>query len=67
MIENANRKKKGLVKPKIVAEIFNVHRNTVINWAKSGKIPAVIVGGAYRFCLEDIQEAVPNLPSALLN
>lgn len=63
----AKKKKTGLVKPEVVAELFCVHRNTILNWARNGLIPAVNVGKIYRFCLEDVQKAVPNLPQSMLN
>ena len=38
-----------LVSPEVIAAYFKVSRNTVLNWARDGKIPAVIIGRIYRF------------------
>ena len=45
-----------LVGPEVIAAHFNVSRNTVLNWARDGKIPAVIIGKIYRFSLKRITE-----------
>ena len=43
-----------LVGPETVARILKVSRNTVLNWAKQGKIPAIIIGKTYRFHLDSV-------------
>lgn len=39
----------GLIGPEKVAKKLNVHKNTILNWAKAGKIPAIIICKTYRF------------------
>ena len=39
-----------------VAKIFRVCRQTVINWAKSKKIPSLKIERVYRFRPEDIEQ-----------
>ena len=43
---------------KEVAEYLNVHDNTVRNLVKQNSIPYVVVGGLYRFVMEDIKQYV---------
>lgn len=47
-----------LVSPEAVATRFNVSRNTVLNWARDGKIPCIRIGKIYRFSVKKISEAV---------
>jgi excisionase family DNA binding protein len=56
----------GLVGPGEVAEWLNVSRNSVLNWAKDGKIPAIIVGRVYRFDPLAVAEEL-KLPPWIVN
>lgn len=47
-----------LVGPEVVAARLNVSRNTVLNWARDGKIPCIRIERIYRFSLKKISEAV---------
>lgn len=47
-----------LVGPEVVAKILGVSRNTILNWARSGKIPCIKVEKTYRFSLKIISEAL---------
>ncbi len=38
-----------------VAELLNVHRNTVVNWINEGKIPARKFGGVWRILRSDVE------------
>jgi len=38
-----------LVGPEAVADYLNVSRNTVLNWARAGKIPCLRIEKIYRF------------------
>lgn len=48
----------GLVGPEVIAELLSVSRNTILNWAKSGKIPAIIICKTYRFSLNKVSESI---------
>ena len=40
-----------------VLRILGIHRNTITNWVKAGKIrPALVIGSSYLFKWEDIKE-----------
>ena len=39
-----------------VAEVFRVHKNTIINWKKSGKLPYVKVGRRVLFKESDVKK-----------
>lgn len=41
---------------KEVAEVFRVHKNTIINWKKSGKLPYVKVGRRVLFKESDVKK-----------
>lgn len=44
-----------------VAKIFNLTNNAVINWIKSGKLPAYETGGGhYRIMREDLIKFIEN-------
>jgi excisionase family DNA binding protein len=47
-----------LVSPEVIATRLNVSRNTVLNWARDGKIPCIRIGKIYRFSMKKISEAV---------
>ncbi len=47
-----------LVGPEVVADRLKVSRNTVLNWARDGKIPCIRIERIYRFSLKKISEAV---------
>lgn len=53
--------KKILVGPEVVAEHLSVSRNTILNWARDGKIPCVRVGKIYRFSMKLVSESI-NYP-----
>ena len=57
-IMKTNGNQKSLVGPEVVAEILGVSRNTVLNWARDGKIPSVKIERTYRFSLKIISEAI---------
>jgi excisionase family DNA binding protein len=50
--------KNTLVGPDIIANKLKVHRNTVLNWARNGKIPAIRIQKTYRFSLESVSKAL---------
>ena len=50
----------SLVGPEVIADLLKVSRNTVLNWAKSGKIPAIRVGKTYRFSLKKVSESIKH-------
>jgi excisionase family DNA binding protein len=50
--------KDQLVGPEVVAARLNISRNTVLNWARDGKIPCFRVGKIYRFSLKKISTFV---------
>ncbi len=39
-----------------VAELLNVHRNTVVNWVTAGTIPAQKFGGVWRILRSDVEK-----------
>lgn len=41
---------------KEVAEVFRVHKNTINNWKKSGKLPYVKVGRRVLFKESDVKK-----------
>lgn len=43
-----------------VADMYRVHVRTVCRLAASGKIPARLVGGHWRFMLQEIEDALSN-------
>ncbi len=47
-----------LVGPEVVATRLGVSRNTVLNWARDGKLPAVIINKTYRFCLKEVSKRI---------
>ena len=38
-----------------LAEILGVHRNTILNWIKIGKVKAVRIGNLWRISEEEIE------------
>lgn len=56
---------RSLVGPEAIASRLNVSRNTVLNWAREGKIPAIIIGKTYRFHLESVAKELNIHPSIL--
>ena len=61
-----NGRKTGLIGPGEVALILRISRNSVLNWAKNGKIPAIIIEKTYRFDLEVLVKEL-KLPPSVLN
>lgn len=51
-----SRYKDRLVSADTVAEIHNIHRDTVIRYAKSKILPHEMVGKLYKFSLADVLE-----------
>ena len=53
-----------LITPKEVAAFFCVSPRTIQRWAKTGKMPSIKIGGAYRFSGKelalDTYNVVPN-------
>ena len=49
---------KPFVGPEVLAALLGVSRNTILNWARDGKIPCVRIEKTYRFSLEKIAEVV---------
>lgn len=47
-----------MVGPEVVANLLKVSRNTILNYAKSNKIPSVRIGKIYRFSLKKVSEAI---------
>ncbi len=45
-----------LVGPEVIAGILSVSRNTVLNWARNGKIPCIRIEKTYRFSLKIISD-----------
>ena len=54
-LEN-NAKAGELVEADVLADKLNVSRNTILNWAKKGEIPAIKIGRIYRFSLIKIAQ-----------
>jgi excisionase family DNA binding protein len=46
---------KEYLSPEEVAELLSVTRRTVYNWLKSGRIPAMKIGGVWRVRRADLQ------------
>jgi excisionase family DNA binding protein len=46
------------LKPREVAKILGVERNTVYWWIRKGRLPAVQVGGTMRIMRKDIEAFV---------
>lgn len=42
------------------AEVLNVHYRTVLELRKAGELPAVAIGGTWRFDPDDIQTYINN-------
>lgn len=40
------------------AEVLNVHYRTVLELRKSGKLPAVAIGGTWRFDPDDVNDYI---------
>ena len=57
---NVHDKKNEFVGPQVIADILDVSRNTVLNWANQGKIPCLKVGRTYRFVLAEVLEVARN-------
>jgi excisionase family DNA binding protein len=55
-----------LVGPESVAARLNVSRNTVLNWARTGKIPCIRIGKTYRFDPATLTEEL-KLPPYIWN
>jgi excisionase family DNA binding protein len=43
-----------LVGPDFLAKKLMVSRNTVLNWSREGKLPAIKIGRTYRFSIEKV-------------
>lgn len=43
-----------------VADMLNVHYRTVLELRKAGELPAVAIGGTWRFDPDDIQTYIHN-------
>lgn len=54
--ETVARATRQMVKPEVVADYLKVSRNTVLNWARSGKIPCIQIEKTYRFDWNQILE-----------
>lgn len=52
-VDNTN-----LVGPETLAIILGVSRNTVLNWARTQKIPCIKIGKIYRFSLKIVSETI---------
>jgi putative resolvase len=53
-----------LISASRVAEMLDVHPNTVVIWAKEGKIKAIrLPSGRFRFRLEDIEAILSGAPA----
>jgi excisionase family DNA binding protein len=65
-METKKKKQVGLVDPGVVAEWMSVSRNTVLNWARDGKISSIVVGKTYRFDLVQLAKEL-KLPSWIQN
>lgn len=57
-MQRVHGNKTSLVGPEVVAKILGVSRNTILNWARSGKIPCVRIERTYRFSLKIVSEAI---------
>ena len=55
---NINSNKKQLVGPEFIAKKLDVSRNTILNWARNGQIPAIRIGKIYRFSLNDVSKVI---------
>jgi excisionase family DNA binding protein len=55
---NTYSKKLQLVRPEIIAEKLQVSRNTILNWARDGQIPAIRIGKIYRFSVSEVSKAI---------
>ena len=64
-MQRTHGKQTSLVGPEVVAEILGVSRNTVLNWARDGKIPSIQVGRIYRFFIPDVAQLI-GIPSGAL-
>lgn len=47
-----------LVSADVVALWLKVTPNTILNWARNGKIPVIMIGRTYRFSLKRIAESL---------
>lgn len=56
MSNEHNGNQNELVEADVLAEKLKVSRNTVLNWARKGDIPAIKIGRIYRFSLSKIAE-----------
>jgi excisionase family DNA binding protein len=46
----------GMLSVTQTAEKMNVHRRTVLNWIKEGKLPYIRIGSDYRIDTNDIEK-----------
>ena len=56
MVEN----KKSLMTPEDVANYLSISPRTVYDYAQKGKIPAIKIGGQWRFREDDISQWLDN-------
>lgn len=53
-----------LMTPGEVADLFRVNRNTVLRWAKTGRLPAIMTpGGHRRYVRATVDELYAELSS----
>ena len=55
---NNNSDKEQLVGPEVIAKKLGVSRNTILNWAKNGQMPAIRIGKVYRFSVNDVSKVI---------
>jgi excisionase family DNA binding protein len=54
----SNKFAQMLVGPDVIKDHLKVSRNTVLNWANSGAIPAIKIGRTYRFSLKEVSKVI---------
>lgn len=63
-IETVSADSSGLLTARQVQEILHIDRSTVYRMADSGRLPAIRVGGQWRFPAQRIQELAAPAPAA---
>lgn len=50
-----------------VAALFGVHKNTIYEWSKDGRLPSISINGRVRFEREAIKEFIENRKTRLID